>query len=106
MSDKFRLPQPIGNETSFSWGPIVAVHSIGPYDIVEHHPAVFKNHIHTGEYDMERSEFHVYVAGRDGNMAATSLDVAMLLVIDLRINRMNSHAAKYACRVLGVPVDE
>ena len=88
-----------------SGGPVVAIHSIGPYDIVEYHPAIFENCLHTGKYDDGRSEFHVYVDDCDSGMAATSLDGAILIAIDRKINGINSHAAQYACRVLGIPTD-
>ncbi len=65
-------------DREFVWGPVVKVHDIGEYSIVEFHPQLFKNCCGTGEYEKERTEFHPYINGKDTCRGFNSLDEALI----------------------------
>ena len=113
---KFPLPEPIGDETKFTWGPVVAVHRIGPYAIVEYHPGIYGDTGgHTGEYENERTQFHPYTRNDDGKWNDTSqstntLDVALLVCIAVRklgwADAGNGRFVTHAARLLHLDEDE
>lgn len=83
----------------FPWGPIVAVHKIGAYTIVEHHPEIFKNCSGTGKYDRSNTIFSVRL--RAGSYAgANTLDRALLICIGHA--RKTSDAVRYAAQLLEI----
>ena len=112
---KFKLPEPIGDETEFTWGPVVAVHRIGPYAIVEYRPGIYENSRHTGAYEPERTRFHPYTRNDDGKWKDTSqsthtLDVALLVCMAVRkhgwANAGNGRFVTHAARLLHLDEDE
>lgn len=97
MSKGYLLPEPIGDNTHFTWGPILEIHSVLYYDIVQY------LHRGLGADGEDLQQFHVYVNGQDCSRSLGSLDDALLCAIDLRNNGMGSNAAAYARRVLLLP---
>jgi len=62
----------------YTWGEVVAIHHIGRYDIVEHHPWRQDGVVLlSGNPDPDRLEFNGYLDGRDLAWGAESLDAAL-----------------------------
>ena len=83
--------------------PVIAVHEIGPYVIVEFHPEKFVRGAwsrHNG-YLMDRSAFHSYVGGVDTNYQHDSLDAALAHAIAYRAEGCNSRAGYYFIKMIG-----
>lgn len=85
----------------FSWGPVLEVHQIGPYTIVEYledtstydSPAAWARH--------GRTLWHVYIDGKNAGMSALSLDAALAGAIAFRRDGANSTAGDYFMRMVG-----
>jgi len=86
----------------YVWGPIVSVHTIGEYDIVEHHPAIFKDSCGTGKYDYTKSQFHPYINGDDTSYGYDTLESAIVGAIARKYDGCNSQAAYYFCKMIGL----
>ena len=86
----------------FPWGPVVEVHSIGEYDVIEFHPQIFKNCCGTGKYDYDRTMFHPYREGKDTNRSYHALDQALVGTIALKYDDLNSQAASYFFKMVGM----
>ena len=106
-------PRPFGPER-FVWGRVVAVHTIGGYQIVEsipyktggYDPFTLKDHpVRVGE-----RRFHPYVDGQDTSHAYRSLDFALLSCVAWRAETRrggyataaNSQAAAFMGRMIGL----
>jgi len=59
--EKHLLPEPIGSETHFTWGPVKEIHRIESLNIViiEYHREVFENNSSTGRYS-DSTNFHLH----------------------------------------------
>ena len=106
QSCDFPLPQPIGEHRTFTWGPVVAVHRIGRYDIVEYRPQIFEGSSGTGRYEASRSQFHPYVDGEDTNCGLDTLEQALVFAIATGrwgwAEAFNERFGRHACRLLGI----
>ena len=69
-----------GKEIEFPWGPIVAIHDIGVYSIIEYREPVSDKEIPAGSY-RDGNLFHPYIAGEDTFTSLTSLDAALIHAI-------------------------
>jgi len=106
MSKKFKLPKPIGDQTHFTWGPVVKIHSIEALgiDIVEYHPEIVDRHIGTGNYEQTKTQFHPYFLGRDSSQSLQTLPQAVITALTLRrhgwADSQNGRYALFACKLL------
>lgn len=105
--DGFRLPKTVGGENRFHWGPVVKVHEIGPYQIVEYHPRIYTaSGYGTSEYEKVRTQFHSYVDGKELGVASHTLDQALIECIAAKrfgaCSAFNSRIAHHAHRLLGI----
>lgn len=91
MTEKFVL-----GETKFTWGPVVKLHEIGEYQIIEYHEQIFKNSCGTGKYEKEKTTFHVH--GRSHSFE--SLDMALIGAICLKHDGSNTRAPWYISKML------
>lgn len=107
---KFRLPKSIGEHTHFTWGPVVAVHRIGPYAIVEYRRQIFEGSTSTGKYSDTETMFHPYVDGKDTNVGTYSLEMALLHAIASKqfghCDAANSRVAFHAGKLLDLHIVE
>lgn len=85
----------------FPWGPVVAVHEIGEYSVVEYHPEVFEKSTGTGRHH-EYTNFHPYLNGKDTSQSFDTLDGALIGVIALKYDGLNSQAAYYFSKMIGL----
>jgi len=81
------------NLENFTWGRVVRLHVVGEYEIVEY----IAEHV---EETKDRTQFHVYVDGRDTNTSAASLDEALAIAISYKYEGPNGRAARYFMRML------
>jgi hypothetical protein len=90
------------NGKTFPWGPVVAIHEISDYQIVEYLQD------HSGHRDPRAWEghgeraFHPYIDGKDTCMSALTLDSALIGVIGCRREGPNGTAAYYFERMTRV----
>lgn len=84
----------------FTWGSIVRLYTVGPYDIVEYHPwkRSLRGTVFTGEGDADKTEFHVYVDGKSTSHGFGTLDAALAGAIAYRIEGPNHAADRYFIR--------
>lgn len=78
-------------EKEYTWGEVVKVHCIGEYQIVE---AI-------GKKNGER-HWHTYIDFQDTHFTYNSLDSALLNCICIKYEGINSKAAMYFCRMIGM----
>ncbi len=86
----------------FVWGPIVEVHEVGDYQIVEYNPQIFYRCSGTGKYDFDRTLFHPYINYNDTGHSYKSLDQALIGTIALKHDGLNSQAAYYFYKMIGI----
>lgn len=79
---------------SFTWGPVVQVHTVGPYDLVEYRPQVFERSRGTGRF-AKHTHFSVYIGGRDVGVSYKSLQRAMIGVICQQFDGPNERLSSY-----------
>lgn len=85
----------------FTWGLVIRIHTVGPYDIIEYHPwKSVRGTVHTGDPDPIRTEFHVYVRGKSTSESFGSLDAALAGAIAYRSEGPNHAADHYFIRSL------
>jgi len=85
----------------FPWGPVVDVHEIAEYSIVEYRPQIYKNGTGTREYH-EYTHFHPYINGKDTCHCYESLDSALIGSVAYKHDGINSQAARYFCKMIGL----
>lgn len=56
---KFR--ELITDERDYTWGPLTAIHVVGPYVIVESHPCIAEGCTVTNRVDPAKFSFHPYI---------------------------------------------
>ena len=83
---------------NFSWGPIVEIHTIGDYQIVEYNPEIFENCCGTGKYSDE-TQFHVYVNYDSAGVSYSSLDKAIIGAICVKYDGTHD-ADEYIFRMI------
>ena len=86
----------------FPWGPVVAVHEVAEYQIVEYHPQIFENSCGTGRYDYDSTMFHSYIDGVDTNCSYKTFDSAIIGAVARKHDGLNSQAAAYFERMIGI----
>jgi hypothetical protein len=87
----------------FTWGTVIAIYTVGPYDIVEYHPwkrNERSRNVLTGDPDLGKTEFHVYVEGKSTSHGFASLDGALAGAIAYRVEGPNHAADRYFIRAL------
>lgn len=87
---------------NFVWGPVKQEHEIGEYMIIEYYPRIFKNGINTNKFETEKTCFHAYLNNKDTNHSYHTLDEALIGVIALKYDGVNSRAAEYFSKMIGV----
>jgi len=87
----------------FVWGPIVRIHEIGVYQIVEYQRDVSNLHPMTEENAAEhgRHEFMVVIEGRRSGRVYRSLDSALVGAVAIRRDGINTRADVYFDRMTG-----
>ncbi len=83
----------------FVWGPVVEIHHIGLYSIVEYHPQIFEEGRGKG-YDMECTTFHPYINGRDTCHSFESLDDALFGAVFYKVLGGNERLSSYVKIIL------
>ncbi len=86
----------------FVWGPIVDIHEIGDYQIIEYNPQIFNKCTGTGKYDYNRTQFHPYINYNDTSHSYKTLDEALIGTIALKHDGLNSQAAYYFYKMIGI----
>lgn len=109
----FELPNPIGDFDTFAWGPVVRVHCIGPYAIVEYHPKVINRGWACQKYDRSTTRFHVYYEDKEWQNSYESfytLDAALIGCVTIRkhgrAKARNEHFVSHVLRLLHLDTDE
>ena len=77
----------------FNWGKIIKIQAIGDYQIIEY--------ISCSSGKGEPS-FHSYVDFKDTNHSYNTLEQALIGVIAHRFDGVNSRAAGYFCKMIGI----
>jgi hypothetical protein len=92
---KTGIPAPDGR--SFPWGPIVRIHKVGPYEIVEFLVDRSNHSPHQPEalIDHGTTAFHPYIDGRDTSRSYWTLDSALVGAVGYRREGPNGRAATY-----------
>lgn len=80
---------------NFAWGPIVKVHEISGFEIVEYHPQIFDGSTGTGKYNYKETRFHPYIDGKDTSTGHDSLDAALIYAIAQKYDGRNTKAHIY-----------
>jgi hypothetical protein len=83
----------------FVWGDVIALHDIGPYDIVEY-AARETNSVGFKASTVVR--FHPYIQGWDTSHSYSTLDDALLACVALRHDGINTQAPQLFSRSLGI----
>lgn len=86
----------------FIWGPVLDIHTIGEYQIVEYNPPVFKNCQATGEYKLEETNYSVYKNWTSLNVSEPTLDGALIIAIAQKHDGLNSKAGFYFKKMIGI----
>jgi len=96
MKNKHRLPEMIGTETHFTWGPVEKIHRIPDLNliIIEYHSDIFENCQATGEYE-EKTTFHLH--GTSSSLP--SLSDAIIFGI-ARFHKVDDFYARACCKLL------
>lgn len=105
------LRKPYGTDPAgrkFAWGPIVKVHEIGEYQIVEFLRDLSNFHL-TGQAnpyaDHGATQFHPYINGRDTGTYYRTLDSALVGCVAYKREGPNGRAADYFDRMT-LPTDQ
>lgn len=61
----------------FTWGRILTIHEVGRYTIVEFFPRI----IPSQNIDSSKTEFHVYVDGKNTSISAGTFDQALVTAV-------------------------
>lgn len=80
---------------NFVWGRVNNTHKIGPYFIIEFHPRKSKDGMVLHAVDLDVTQFHPYVDGKDTSRSYHSLDAALAGAIAYRHEGANHHADRY-----------
>lgn len=86
----------------YHWGEVIEVHSIGEYDIIEYYPKEYKNSCSTGNIDYSHKQYHSYINGKDTCHSYYTLEGAIIGVIAYKFDGLNSQAAGYFCKMIGI----
>jgi hypothetical protein len=89
---------------AFTWGEVVAIHSVGAYAVVEHHPWMRTENrmVLTGQPDRQVTEFQAYVDGKDCSQTFGSLEAALAAAIADKAEGPNHRADIYFIKSLGL----
>lgn len=80
----------------FTWGKVIAIHSISTYDVVEYHSWERKDsRIIDGQADLKDFSFHIYVNGNDCCETFDSLDAALAACIAYKFENSDHRADRY-----------
>jgi hypothetical protein len=88
--------------SGFTWGEVKTVHVVGDYQIIEYHPRKTENNRVLKDIDYEQVAFHPYIDWKDTNRGFGTLEEAMVGVIALRFDGLNSQAAMYFSKMVGL----
>ncbi len=86
----------------YHWGEVIAVHSIGEYDIIEFYPKEYISGRGTGKIDYNHKQYHAYINGKDTNHSYYTLEGAIVGAIAQKFDGLNSQAAMYFCKMVGI----
>jgi len=93
MTEKF-----VKGKTKFVWGPVVKVHEVGEYQIIEYREAIFEDGCSTGKHEPEKTTF--YVHGQ--SVSYESLDMALIGAVCLKYDGRNTRAPEYIFNMLKI----
>ncbi|WP_367139482.1 hypothetical protein [Saccharothrix sp. HUAS TT1] len=97
-------PRTTPDGRTFPWGPIDAVHTIGPYEIVEFRWDASRGP--RGRWTQHGTTFfHPYVNGCDTERYHSTLDGALVDAVAFRSEGPNSSAGYYFLRMIGAGTD-
>lgn len=96
----------------FTWGEVIEVYTIREYGIIMIHPwKVEENIVKVGVPDSDSIAYHLYVRKLSMgyvslNINCPTLDEALVTVIAIKYDGLNSQAAKYFFRGIGNRVQD
>jgi hypothetical protein len=82
----------------FSWGEVLAVHTIAEYTIVEYTP-VRSGNVSPADHDPSPM-FHCYIGDRDTSHTHDRLDLALAHCIAFKYDGLNTRADRYFARAI------
>lgn len=82
----------------FTWGPVVRIHEIGEFQIIEYHPQIFENNCGTGMYEKEKVSFHVH----GESVSYEILDQAIVGAICRKYDGRNTRADYYIFNMINM----
>ena len=85
----------------FPWGPVIEVHQIANYTILEYLEDLSRYDQPELWYRHGRTLYYVYVDGKSTNVSALSMDAALVGAIAYRRDGANSRAGDYFMRMVG-----
>lgn len=86
----------------FTWGKVKSVHVVGDYQIAEYHPRKSEGSRILKEPDLTKTEFHTYIDWKDAHHSYSTLEEALIGVIAMRFDGLNSQAAMYFSKMIGI----
>ena len=86
----------------FPWGRIIDWHKLGEYDIAEYHPYDEKSNRDLF-LNRERVAFHGWIDGRDASSSWDTLERAIVGLIAIKRDGVNSQAGELFARMVRLP---
>lgn len=94
-----KLAEILKDKKNFWLGPIVKVHRIGEYQLVEYKDKEFRNCVATGKLSGTRS-YSIYINEESTSHSASSLDAALADAMTLKHLGPNSQAGYFFMKML------
>lgn len=91
-----------GTHSNFTWGEAIKRHDLGIYSLIEYHPHEYDGNYLTGKIDYNNTEYSCYVEGHNIGRSAGSLEYAIALCLAYKADGINSSAAMYFIRMIGL----
>ena len=102
---KLAGPRGAPDGSRFPWGPIVKIHEVGPYQIVEYLDDR-SSYPRTQQEGHGRTMYQPWVNGRSTSTSWPSLDAALVGAIAYQAEGPNGQAAYYFLRMIGAEVSD
>lgn len=94
---RYALPEKIGNDEYFAWGPVTNLHKIEYLDII------IVEYVNTND---KTTTFHPYLNGNDCSSSFAKFEEALIFAISCKtvgFNRaFNNNHAYFACKILEI----
>lgn len=90
----------MANKSGYWLGPVVEVHQIGEYAFVEYQ---VKDHNRPrGEQLTDKHQFSIFIDGQSAGVGGETLDHALIIAIARKYDGVNSQAAYYFSKMIGM----